>query len=643
MKKMLFLLFFVPSALLAQDIDAIIAQTKEALQTATIDSDRASLSSDLAWYYAQVSVDSALVYGKQALSLAQKIKNERLTAQAYNDLSTVYLIKGDYQTSLDQSSKALAIRQKLKDEAGVASIHFKMGNNYFKLSLFDSTMHHYFQALSFYEKQNDTAVATNLRSNISSTYYSMGNYTKALEYLNGPIDYFYKTEDYLPLSNCLLNFGNIQLSIKDTAAAFVAYEKAETYAKKVNNLSTLAAIYNNYANIYTNRNEFSVAIEYIQESIAIREELGLYSDLESSKLTLALNQFRMGDYESAKPKMLKLRQAFEAIEAKEKLKEIYLSLSYLYAYEKQTDSVSYYSKLYTRTTDELFAATTLKNSEEIEVKYQTEKKEKEILLQRAKLAEHQLYIFIVIGLLIVSLIAGYLIYLQQKMKNVQLQKENELKDALLKIETQNKLQEQRLRISRDLHDNIGAQLTFVISSIDNLKFAYANQQPVMEEKLTRISSFTRETISELRDTIWAMNKENISLDDLKSRISNFIDSAKLSSNGIDFSFTYNQDYLGESTFSSQDGMNIYRIIQEGINNAIKHAKATTIQVDVSEQASNIIVRIQDNGTGFNLTEIEEGNGLRSMNKRADELQGALTIKAVDPKGTLIELSLAKNK
>ena len=226
------------------------------------------------------------------------------------------------------------------------------------------------------------------------------------------------------------------------------------------------------------------------------------------------------------------------------------------------------------------------------------------------------------------------------MKNIQLQKENELKDALLKIETQNKLQDQRLRISRDLHDNIGAQLTFVISSIDNLKFAYATQEPIMQEKLSLISNFTRETISELRDTIWAMNKDNINIEDLKTRISNFIDNAKLSSNGIEFSFTYNQETLADTVFSSEEGMNIYRIIQEAINNAIKHAEASRISVEVKENDMNIILSIGDNGKGFKPQEIEEGNDLRSMNKRANELKAALQISALNP-GTLIQLNIPK--
>ena len=77
---------------------------------------------------------------------------------------------------------------------------------------------------------------------------------------------------------------------------------------------------------------------------------------------------------------------------------------------------------------------------------------------------------------------------------------------MAQIESQNKLQEQRLSISRDLHDNIGAQLTFIISSLENTKFGIPNLETAVEKRLDKISDFTRNTIVELRDTIWAMNK-----------------------------------------------------------------------------------------------------------------------------------------
>lgn len=641
MKRILIIIYSLCSFVLAQNINDVISQTKLAYNSATNDSVKAKLSGDLAWYYVQVSLDSALVYGNEALNLAKKIEDDKLIAQSYNDLATVYMVMGEHDLSLKNCKQALNIRKRLNDEAGVASIYFKMGNNYNKLNLFDSTMHYYFKSLEYYESINDSVVSTNLESNISATYYYMGNYDKALEYLKNPIQFFLNNAEYLLLSNSLLNMGNIQLSLKDTSNALLTYQKAEKYAEETENLSTISAIYNNYANIYTSQNKFDLAVDYIQKSIKIREELGLYSDLESSKLTLALSLFRMGDYESALSKMLGIKDAFEEIQAKEKLKSIYLTLSYLYAYKKQPDSVEFYNNKYHAVLDEMHKESTLKSSQEIEVKYQTEKKEKEILLQRAKLAEQQLYMIVFVALFLFSVLLGFLIYNHQKNKNKQLQKENELKDALLKIETQNKLQEQRLRISRDLHDNIGAQLTFVISSIDNLKFSFGTENSKIEEKLSGISSFTRGTINELRDTIWAMNKEKITLEDLKTRISNFIDNAQLSLQGTTFGFNYKVTDNETYTFTSQAGMNIYRIIQEAINNAIKHAKANKIDVDFTFTSLEIQVSVRDNGIGFDLNKTVLGNGMQTMKKRANELQANIEIQALE-QGTLIKLSLPKS-
>src|SRR5690606_13799398 len=126
--------------------------------------------------------------------------------------------------------------------------------------------------------------------------------------------------------------------------------------------------------------------------------------------------------------------------------------------------------------------------------------------------------FFILGLIILGLVViGYLIYRQQKMKNKQQQQEFELKSAISKIETQSKLQEQRLQISRDLHDNIGSQLTFIISSVDNIKYAFDITNTKLNDKLSGISEFAKSTIVELRDTIWAMNKSEITFEDLQIR------------------------------------------------------------------------------------------------------------------------------
>jgi len=237
---------------------------------------------------------------------------------------------------------------------------------------------------------------------------------------------------------------------------------------------------------------------------------------------------------------------------------------------------------------------------------------------------------------------GFLFYNQQKLKNRQLQKENELKDALLKIETQNRLQEQRLRISRDLHDNIGAQLTFIISSLDNLKYGF-KLPAKLSDKLKGISEFTTTTIYELRDTIWAMNKNEITLDDLQSRISNFIDKANSASEVVNFSFIADKSLPNQLTFTSVEGMNIYRIIQEAIHNALKYADATSISVQFKDVNEELEISILDKGKGFDEKTVVMGNGINNMKKRAQEIGAQLKIESKLEAGTEVKVLLPINE
>lgn len=219
-----------------------------------------------------------------------------------------------------------------------------------------------------------------------------------------------------------------------------------------------------------------------------------------------------------------------------------------------------------------------------------------------------------------------------------MQKELELKDALATIKTQNRLQEQRLSISRDLHDNIGSQLTFIISSIDNLKFITKDANDKLKEKLTSISSFTSDTIFQLRDTIWAMNKNEISIEDLQARILSFVEKAKQATgNSIEFKFKSNVD--NDKKLTSIVGMNLFRVIQEAINNAIKYAKASTIQISAIEKNNEATITIKDNGIGFNLNEVELGNGLKNIEKRVSDIKGKVFINSKIEKGTTIKIEI----
>jgi signal transduction histidine kinase len=232
------------------------------------------------------------------------------------------------------------------------------------------------------------------------------------------------------------------------------------------------------------------------------------------------------------------------------------------------------------------------------------------------------------------------IYKYQKNKRTQLRTQLALKDQLAQSQTQNKLQEQRLRISRDLHDNIGSQLTFIISSIDNLKFLTKASDNKLKGKLSDINSFATSTISQLRDTIWAMNKNEISYEDFYGRLLTFIEKAKMVK--TDIKFNLSNSINSTPTFSSVEGINIFRVIQESLNNAIKYADASKIEIQLSENEKNILVSVQDNGVGFNINDIEMGNGLNNMQARISEIEGQFNLNSTPNKGTQIQFSISKN-
>jgi len=321
----------------------------------------------------------------------------------------------------------------------------------------------------------------------------------------------------------------------------------------------------------------------------------------------------------------------------------YYQVSEIYKANKNVDSALSYLERHLVLKDSLEGQAVLEELAALRIQFDSEKKEKEILNQRTEIAESKLAInqknSLIIGLVILAVVLsllGYLIYNQQKLRNSQLKKENELKIALAKIETQNRLQEQRLSISRDLHDNIGAQLTFVISSIDNLKYGSTIKDKKLENKLEKISDFTSSTIIELRDTIWAMNKSEITYEDLKIRTINFLEKADFAAQNINFEFKTQSQMDEKLSFSSFKGMNFYRIIQEAVNNAIKYAEASNIDVYIYAENERVTVDVRDNGKGFDVNIENDGNGLNNIKKRAADIGAELDINS-SSNGTQIKL------
>ncbi|WP_431109735.1 tetratricopeptide repeat-containing sensor histidine kinase [Winogradskyella poriferorum] len=551
-----------------------------------------------------ISQDSLKRLLEATILSAKAIGYQKGAADAYLNLGVNYYYIGNYKANFESQLEAIKIYETIGENALAAKAYGELG--------YSSRRRDLNMANSLMQKAIQLAKTDSVKSKVQDIY---NNYSilKLMEKKYDSAKYFVKKglvikeaqKDSFGIPYSYANLANTYVEEGNLNEALVYFTKALDIRKKIND-------------------SIGLGESYVQIAEVLKQQ---------NKLNKALDNFKSSMYYASKKKYGRL------------LSYNYYQLSDIYKKTNKTDSALHYLEQHLKLKDSLEGQEVLEELASLRVKFDTEKKEKEILSQRADLAEKELdlskkniYILGLGALAVVLGLLGYLFYNQQKLKNHQLQKENQLKDALLKIETQSKLQEQRLRISRDLHDNIGAQLTFIISSLDNLRYGFKIPEK-LGNKLRGISEFTTTTIHELRDTIWAMNKDKITFEDLQIRISNFIDQANLAAQNIKFSFNVDTSLDDDIAFTSVKGMNIYRIIQEAINNALKYAEATYINVDISEENNKMIVRIKDNGKGFDENSVKLGNGLNNMKKRAEDIKAQLSIQSVVGEGTDIRLQI----
>jgi signal transduction histidine kinase len=188
-------------------------------------------------------------------------------------------------------------------------------------------------------------------------------------------------------------------------------------------------------------------------------------------------------------------------------------LASCYASISKFDSALVYLKQAVALNNKLMDESTVQTINNLEIQFETEKKEKQIAEQDAKIAQQELdikqgtYLLISIaGVGFIMLVISFFIIKQIRLKQKQLLEENKLKDEITKFKILTKLNDERLRIAKDLHDNIGAQLTFIISFLDNMLYVLDENNQQFKAKLTELNEFSKKAIKELRLTINQLNK-----------------------------------------------------------------------------------------------------------------------------------------
>lgn len=594
------------------------------------DTTKVLLMADLCYEYRFVNQDSALYYGEQAIVLAKKVGFKRGHASALSDLGVVYLDQSNFEKALGLWKESLIIRKEIKDLKGVAALYLKMGTVEFHNGNMDNASGRFLDALQIFEQIGNGEGTLHALNNVGAIYEHQNRLDKALEYYLRSSRLAGKINSQQDVGVAAINIANIYYQQnKIDSAVYFGSQAVKILEGNVRATGYYGMALNNLSDYYIQKQYFDSARVAIRKALRIREEIqdsvGIVSSLNNrgvvylhdkqydsavADLTLALS--------IAIPKNLKVEQ-----------KKIYNNLSALY-FESGNAGLAFDSyKKYVEVNEELRNNEQAKQIAEINLKYETDKKEQQIDLQEAAIHQQEseikfTYTVIVTLVAIVILIVIIFLLVRNRARRKQqlIEKEHDLfvKEAFIRASIQSQEKERR-RFAQDLHDGMGQ----LISSI-GLLLSDINSDSSLETRVSIVSKSEKiieEMQNEIRGIAFNLMPQTLIQLGLPAALKEM--SVRVSASGK-IVITEQAFEMPQRLMEVQE-ISLYRIIQEWVNNIMKYADATRIEIQLVGHEEELTITIEDNGNGFDPAVLEQGagNGWKNIASRLHLIHGSVDI------------------
>lgn len=389
----------------AKTIDSLFAT----LKTATEDTVKIKTLNMLSRQYIKTSnYVQALKYGEEAEQLSEKINNKKRMAISYYIIGMIYNDQGNYEKALSKHLKALEIMEEIGDKGGVANSYNSMGIIYDAQLNYPKALELYLKALKIYEKLGDKTGIANAYNNIGIIYDSQKNESKALEQYLKALKIYETTGDKEGVATTYNNIGYSYMKQNEYEKSLNNYLKAAKISEKLGDREAMALNYNNIGDAYTKQGKFEAAYHYLIQSLILSKEIG----------------------------------------SKDDIKEAYVSLSELYEKKGDYKKAYEYHKFYSDIKDSLLNQQSGKQITEMNSKYESEKKDRDIELltktqelQQDEVNKQKLIRNVFVGGLMLALMLAFILYnrynIKQKLSAALSLKNSELLQKNKLIEKQN--------------------------------------------------------------------------------------------------------------------------------------------------------------------------------------------------------------
>ena len=465
--------------------------------------DRLEIINNLAVKYIKTDYKKSVDFGKEALRLAKENNLEEQELSARKNLAYIYNQLCEYKNTEIIYKQILTIVVKSDEKDQIANAYFNIGRNYYDWSKYDKAKDNYETALALYKKLKDNKGAANCLKGIGAILANYGDYEKALSYfqnainhceedndqtgiagvyislgvlyldwnkLDNSLEYFSKALDYFKKSgqtwnvvNLTLHIGDIYLKKKEYNKALNYYFNADELLKQIGHKKLISITLSNIGEAYNLMGDYNKALDYQKRALKIKEEVGDKKRITITLYELGLINYNLGNYFKAVDYTEKSLETARDINFKDQIKKCYRSLSNIYEKLRNYKKALGYHKQFELLKDSLFNSEKHRQITELQLKYETEKSEREneILRNKSEIQNLQIdrgrYIrnsmIIILAIIIISALILFKVISNRykiqhksneilKIKNLQITKQ---KEKLSKLLNELMLTEERYR------------------------------------------------------------------------------------------------------------------------------------------------------------------------------------------------------
>lgn len=658
------------------------------------------LALSIAQYYRGLT-DESRTNVSEAIRLLGSQKEYAFLGIAYWQLGTVEHATGNIDISRKNYWTSIYYLTAAGDDHNLYRTYFLLARSYNNTSDYDSAAHYYFKALILAEKSNEAFKIFTAACGLGEAFLNLRNFPKAYQYLDYGLKHkpasANKVDAWLKLNSYTISLSMLHYFTR----ADSAIREFEIVAKHFNSdwgwltLDKLKGIQE-----YEKQN-YPIALKYLSEAYRKTNQVNISDqDLNFNAFNLGKTEFKLEKYDSAIVHLAYASQLSVSIKALVDAMEADLLLSQAFEKINKPDSALHYFQRYSSLKESVFSLEKQKMITEVTTRFESEKKE-QVIKMLEKESEASTYLLQLRNQQIEKqLLEGdkksqqlALVSQQNEINKLDAsrqtlnleneKKENEKNQVKLKLlqqeaayqkllaskesqqkkivysciavilalsgyslyryirrkklQNQQQILKERLRISRELHDEVGSTLSGILMYSHLTREQIATSKTVeVEKSLTNIQQSAVEMVEKLSDIVWLVNPEKDSLQKLIERLEQYAEDMAMIK-GMEVKIAISPK-LANINLPVESRRNIYMFCKEAINNAVKYSHANVIELNMKETENRKIeISVTDDGKGFDKARLQNGNGLVNMRQRAEDTGGEYILQTLPGRGTKVSL------